>query len=249
LSTRRGGPPVDDSRRPGGSVDAADVVVSLPAGARPVPIAPPEPPSGDRDAPARARSTRRRTLARVPRTNPPRTTRHGHLHAVGNPPPLPVNAQRLDGPAPEPREPGLLGRLVQIPESADGAAPVVARRLDRGRLSAGKFVAAAGWDHGVALRARLAGPGRIRLQPETRALEASEYRAHVDAKGQIQLVLGLRTHLGIGEDGEVLARLLGDGVVEITNLAVVHAAFAALDTLAEIERRIDAAATAEADAV
>jgi hypothetical protein len=128
---------------------------------------------------------------------------------------------------------------------------VVTRRLDRGRLAAGKFVEAVGWAAGTPLRAELAGPGRIRLRPETRAGQCSKYRAHVDAKGQIQLVLGLRSHLGVTDDGEVLARLLPDGVVEIVNHAVVHAAFDALDALdalAELERRVSAPATAAADA-
>jgi hypothetical protein len=190
------------------------------------------------------------TVRRVPKPAPPPRTRHGNLHAVGRPSRLPVNAQSHDGDRDGRRtdEPGLLGRLVQLPTPPVDAPPVVSRRLDRGRLAAAKLVQAAGWPARTPLRAELAGPGRIRLRPETRAGRFSKYRAHVDAKGQIQLVLGLRTHLGVADDGEVLARLLPDGIVEIANYAVVHAAFDAFDTLAELERRVTAPATAAAEA-
>ncbi|MGB9344990.1 MAG: hypothetical protein WCA90_03055, partial [Ilumatobacteraceae bacterium] len=146
----------------------------------------------------------------MPNLLPPKTRRHGHLHAVDRAAPIPV---RLDDAAGTHQRhsadgAGLLRRFAATTRPAAEAGMVVARRLDRGRLCARELVDAVGFESNTALAADVSRTGRVRLtvarpSPAVAASTASvagTSRAHVDARCQILIPSGLRAFLGIPGD-------------------------------------------------
>jgi hypothetical protein len=189
------------------------------------------------------------TVSSVPNHQPPRTTRHGHLHAVDRPAPIPV---RLDGVAdPSDRRhadgASLLQRFATAARPAADHGVVVARKLDRGRLCAHELVDAVGFAADTALAADVSRTGRVRLtvaRPLAGVANASTpvagtSRAHVDARRQIVITSGLRAFLGVGAGGEVIARVLDDHTVEILTAATLAVAIDALDLVASAATSTD----------
>jgi len=125
---------------------------------------------------------------------------------------------------------------------------IAARKLDRGRLSAAKLVAAARFGCHAALAADVSRPDRVLLRAapatprragDAEAPFAGTHTAHTDGSGAIVVPAGLRAHLGIDDDGEIVAHLVADPAdpdaraVELLSPAVVETALALAD---EVER-------------
>jgi hypothetical protein len=182
-----------------------------------------------------------RTVSEVPNSLPPRTTKSGHLHAVGKPAPIPVRVDGFSDPVDRRNADGagLLQRLTASAQPVSEQGLLVARTLDRGRLCARELIDAVSFPPSTALAADVSRTGRVRLtvaQPSatvgTSAPVAGSSRAHVDARSQILVPLGLRMHLGIQADGEVIARVIDEHTVEILTAATLAVAINALDLVA-----------------
>jgi hypothetical protein len=165
----------------------------------------------------------------MPRTRPPRSTRAGHLHAAGAYPALPVRPVATE-PADTPR-----GRspLAGLHRPATAPRPVVVlRRLDSGRLYAPALIDAVGWPCPVRLDADVSRPRTVLLRPATEIAgqAASTSRPHLDRSGRLVLTTGIRCHLGIDPDAEVIA-VACDGHLEIVTVDRMLDAITTLDTL------------------
>ncbi|HQU27103.1 MAG TPA: hypothetical protein PLS29_08755, partial [Acidimicrobiales bacterium] len=105
------------------------------------------------------------------------------------------------------------------------SAPVGFRsaRLDRGRLHAPEAIGRLGWPVLCELDARLVGPSRVRLRRrpvDDRPVRATA-RAHVDATGRVLIPSGLRHHLGVAPEDQVVVWVEAEGG-EPGVLVVVH---------------------------
>ena len=150
------------------------------------------------------------------------------LYSVGTIPSLPI------GQAPVP--PSQLDQLPGSPLTGlDRPAPadqtlVVARRLDRGRLSATALVNALGWAPSTLLTASIHND-LVVLRSTGQAARPGTTTAHTDAKGQIVIGEGLRARLGNDANGHVLALVGGteDGLcLEIAATAQLRRAMSHL---------------------
>jgi len=186
------------------------------------------------------------TVTGVPHSAPPKTTRHGHLHAVGSARPLPVV---VDAPPPasgsEPASgAGLASMFAATLATPDAAPVVVSRKLDRGRLCSAELVDAAGFDAHTALAATLGCPGVVRLRRAPSPVTGPGVEAppvagtstvHTDARRSIVVPLGLRTHLGISANDTVIDRVVDADTVEVANPAVLTVAFDLLNQLSTLD--------------
>ena len=174
------------------------------------------------------------TVGGVPRSRPPQRTKNGSLRAVPVQPSersrqLPIRQANFD------RElatgPGPLAGLKPSTVFDPTECVSTTGKLDKGRLSAGDLVKAAGWGPSMPLVAQLCGPHRVRLSPAivARGPVAGSLLVHTDAAARIVVSTGLRSHLGIGPTDAVVAWTNGCGIVELAPAAMVGQAFAALD--------------------
>ena len=189
------------------------------------------PPTG---AQVRARAQRDpvRTLLDMPRSRPPRTTKSGSLRAAGTYPVRPVRPSSDTVPAAAgPTDSPLVG--LRRPVAATATPVVVMRRLDRGRLYAPAIIDAVGWPCPARLDADVSRPERVLLRPapEIAGVARSTSRPHLDQSGRIVLPIGIRAHLGIDPNAEIVV-IARDGFVEIVTLGRM---LTGLDTLGALD--------------
>ena len=129
-----------------------------------------------------------------------------------------------------------LARFV-APDSPASVLAFRSARLDRGRLHAPDAVAAAQLEVLCELEVRLAGANQLRLRRrplDDRAVRGTA-RPHVDAAGRIVLSAGVRRHLGVEANGEVVLWAEQDpdgaatGVLVVAHPGILVAALRALE--------------------
>ena len=183
---------------------------------------------------ARAQRELTRTLRDMPRPRPPRTTTAGSLRAAGTPPALQAPPV-FDETAPSAvrGESPLVG--LHRPEAVGRPPVVVVRRLDGGRLYAPTVTDAVAWSCSIRLEADVSQPQCVLLRPAPKIIGEfnSTSRPHVDGSGRLVLPEGIRFHLGVGKNDEVVAIARVDHL-EIVTVGRMLTGLAALDAIATL---------------
>ena len=176
-------------------------------------------------------------------TAPPIQAQAGQRRARGSL--IPAMPIRTGAPAPAPRamESSPLKEL-RFPTILTPPIGLVIRCLDRGRLYTPDLVALLGWTPGLALEADVGRSNRLRLRARLHheGSTIGSKRVHLDGNARIAVTTGLRDHLGIAEDGQVIAWAERDamgqptGVVAVASPAIFERALAALVTIEDAAR-------------